>query len=90
MDSIEICLVSADELLTRYFNPPDFKNTFLCDWKTEEIKVPIKSAVSTPEQNPRFKVYKRAPDQIRHRRTFNYDGLETWTGIRVIVFKEIV
>lgn len=89
MDSIEITLVSADEVLTKSFNPIEFKNTFCCEWKTEEIAVPIKS-VSAIEQEPQYRIYRRAPDQIRHRRTYNYDGLETWASIRVVVFKEII
>lgn len=89
MDSIEITLVSADEVLTKSFNPIEFKNTFCCDWKAEEIRVPIKS-VSIPEQTPQVRTYRRAPDQIKHRRSFSYDGLETWASIRVVVFKEVI
>jgi len=88
-DFIEITLVSADEVLSRSFNPIEFQNTFSCDWKTEELIAPIKS-VSVPEQTPQRRVYRRAPDQIKHRRSFNYDGLETWMSIRVVVFKEVI
>lgn len=88
-DFIEIILVSADEMLSRSFNPIEFQNTFRCDWKTEELIVPIKS-VSIPEQLPQHRTYRRAPDQIKHRRSFNYDGLETWMSIRVVTFKEAI
>lgn len=89
MDSIEIILVSADELLTKSFSPIEFKNTFGCEWKSQEVNLPIKS-VSTLEQVPSLRTYRRAPDQIKHRRSFNYDGLETWISIRVVVFKEVI
>lgn len=89
MDGIEITVISADETLSCSYNPIEFKNTFNCDWNVSEITIPIKSS-TTDAQAPLLRVYKREPDTIRHRRNFNYDGMEVWISIRVVLFKEVV
>jgi len=90
MNAIEIVVVSADEALSQLFSPVEFQQAFMVDWKTNEFYVQIKSQAATVDQPPAIRTYRKCPDQIRHRRYYNYDGLECWASIRVVTFKEVV
>lgn len=90
MNAIEIVVVSADEALSQVFSPVEFQQIFKVEWKAEEFCVSIKSQVAAIDQPPATRVYRKAPDQIRHRRYYNYDGLECWASVRVVTFKEVV
>jgi hypothetical protein len=90
MDAIEIIVVSADEAISQAFNPVEFVRTFNVDWKTEEFCVAIKSQVASADQAPARRTYRKCPDQIRHRRYYNYDGIECWASVRVVTFKEVI
>jgi hypothetical protein len=90
MNLIEIFVVSADEVLSQTFNPAEFVYRFNVDWKIEEFCVCIKSQVAAADQKPACRTYRKCPDQIRHKRYYNYEGLECWASIRVVTFKEVV
>lgn len=90
MNAIEIIVVSADEAISQTFGPVEFQRIFMVDWKTEEFCVAIKSQVAAADQKPAHRTYRKCPDQIRHRRHYNYDGIECWTAVRVVTFKEVV
>lgn len=90
MDAIEITVVSADEAISQIFGPVEFARNFMVDWKTEEFCVAIKSQVAPVDQAPARRTYRKCPDQIRHKRYYNYDGIECWAAVRVVTFKEVL
>lgn len=90
MDAIEVIVVSADEAISQTFNPVEFARTFNVDWKAKEFCVAIKSQVVAADQEPAKRIYRKCPDQIRHRRHYTFDGLENWAAIRVVTFKEVI
>ena len=85
LNCIEILVVSADEKLSKSYNPIEFQQEFSADWKQPELKTTILN-----DKNPKTRIYKKQPEHFRHRRYYTYDGLECWASIRVIVFKESI